>query len=117
MNAIVDAAAGFIIASMAGLGIGGGGLLVIYLTLVLKLEQLPAQGLNLLFFVIASGSSLFIHAGKRKLDIKLILIISASGIIGALIGMELSDIIHPELIKKFFGGLLLLSGAVSLFKK
>ena len=51
------AIASFIIALLSGMGIGSGGLLVIYLTLLEKVPQLTAQGINLLFFIFASASS------------------------------------------------------------
>ena len=43
----------FLISALMGMGVGGGGLLIIYLTLYLNLPQLTAQGTNLLLFVLA----------------------------------------------------------------
>ena len=48
MNAVTS----FLIAVLSGLGVGSGGLLVIYLTLVEKVPQLTAQGTNLIFFIL-----------------------------------------------------------------
>ena len=42
----------FICALLAGMGVGGGGILIIYLTLFKNLPQATAQGINLLFFVV-----------------------------------------------------------------
>ena len=56
--------------TLTGMGIGGGGLLVLYLTAMDGVGQLAAQGCNLLFFVYASAASLFVHNKKRNLNIK-----------------------------------------------
>ena len=39
---------------LSGLGIGGGGLLVIYLAFFTDTPQITAQGINLLFFIFSS---------------------------------------------------------------
>ncbi len=55
---MIESVVGFITALLAGLGIGGGGLLVIYLVLWTNCEQLSAQGINLLFFLFSSASAM-----------------------------------------------------------
>ena len=53
----IDIAFTFVFAALAGMGIGSGGLLVLYLTLIRGTPQLSAQGFNLLFFLFSSGAS------------------------------------------------------------
>ena len=113
----LDFTAGVFVAALAGLGVGGGGLLVIYLTMFKNTEQVEAQGLNLLFFVAAGAASLFIHAKKRKLDYKNIILIIICGAAGAVIGSLLANIIDGEFIKKIFGGFLITSGITEFFWK
>ena len=43
------------IAILSGLGVGSAGLLVVFLTVVSELPQRTAQGVNLMFFLFASG--------------------------------------------------------------
>lgn len=114
---IINIAAAALIAVMAGLGIGGGGLLVIYLTLVLKTDQLTAQGINLIFFIFSAIASLFIHFKKRRINIVTVAVFALSGIIGSLPGSYLSHNIDVAILQKIFGGLLILSGVTALFKK
>lgn len=114
---IVHMAAAALIAAMAGLGIGGGGLLVIYLTLVMGIPQLQAQGINLAFFIFSSAASLFIHFKRRKIDIKHVAILAISGICFSLLGSRLSHSIDTALLSKIFGVLLCISGTISLLKK
>ena len=114
---VLDFAAGVLVAALAGLGVGGGGLLVIYLTMVKNIEQVEAQGLNLLFFVTAGAASLFIHSKKRKLDKKRIILMIICGAIGAIAGSLLASYVEAALIKKIFGWFLISSGIIEFFWK
>ena len=51
---IIDTVVAFFASALAAMGVGGGGLLVIYLTLVRATEQISAQGINLFFFLFSS---------------------------------------------------------------
>lgn len=44
--------AAFLTALLAGMGVGSGGLFVVFLTVFLDYPQLAAQGLNLYFFIL-----------------------------------------------------------------
>lgn len=114
---VLNAIAATLIGCMAGLGIGGGGLLVIYLTLVMSVEQLSAQGINLAFFVFSALASLFVHFKKRNLNIRRILILAVTGIVSSLMGSYVSRNISTELLQKIFGALLVITGLMSLLKK
>ena len=113
----INIIAATLIAAMAGLGIGGGGLLVIYLTLIQGMDQLSAQGINLTFFIFSAIASLFIHFKKRKIDIKQVLVLAITGISTSVIGAHISQNIDVGLLRKLFGALLVLSGALTLFSK
>lgn len=108
------AIASLIIALLSGMGIGSGGLLVIYLTLLEKVPQLTAQGINLLFFIFASASSLLLHITKRRLYMGAILIMGSCGIIGSLLGSAVAANISAQLLGKIFGAMLVISGVLSL---
>ncbi len=112
---IVDFFIGIIIAALAGLGVGGGGLLVLYLVFVKNMEQLSAQGINLLFFIAAACSSLFYHRKKRRIDYRLCVMLAVFGVVGAVIGSIIAHSVEPLLIRKIFGWLLVGSGVVTLF--
>ncbi len=106
-----------LIATLAGLGIGGGGLLVIYMTLVLGTPQLAAQGINLVFFVFSAAASLLVHYKKRNINVKLVTTLAIGGICGSVFGVYLSHTLEPSLIRKCFGVLLIISGMLTLFSK
>ena len=99
---------------LSGMGVGSGGLLVIYLTLIEKMPQLTAQGANLLFFTFASASSLLVHMLKRKFFILAVLIMGLAGVVGATIGSRIAPLLPALLLRKIFGGMLVISGVFSL---
>lgn len=117
MRIFLDFLASALIGVMAGLGVGGGGLLIIYLTLLKQMPQLPAQGINLLFFLCAAASSLVIHFKQKRIDCKLLLLLAPLGVIGSILGSFVAARIAPQIIRKFFAGLLIVSGIIELCKR
>ena len=103
-----------IIATLSGMGVGGGGLLVIYLTLIENVDQLIAQGANLCFFVATASSSTIYNSFKKKIEWKTTLILSVMGIIFSLFGVWVAGKINPHFLRKMFGLMLSVSGSLSL---
>lgn len=103
-----------IIAILSGMGVGGGGLLVIYLTLFENTQQIIAQGANLCFFIAAAIASTIYNAKKKKIVWKTTLILSASGVAFSLLGAFVAGIIDPDILRKIFGGMLIAGGISSL---
>ena len=103
-----------LIAILSGMGVGGGGLLVIYLTLFEGTEQIIAQGANLCFFILCGLASTIYNAKKNKIVWKVTGILSASGLISCIIGSILASRINPDILRKIFGSMLMLSGSISL---
>ncbi len=114
---MIDFIVGFTVAILSGLGIGGGGLLVIWLVLFSGFEQLEAQGVNLVWFLFSSGAAMVVHLMRRKLNFKLIGWLALCGSIGAVVGSLLAKSVSPDIIRSCFGVLLVVSGALALFKK
>lgn len=108
---------GFSVALLSGLGIGGGGLLVIYLVLFCGTPQIEAQGINLVWFIFSSAASMVVHLIKRKLNFKLVSFLVVFGSVGAVIGSLMAKSIDPEALRKCFGVLLTASGLMTLFKR
>ena len=103
------------IAILSGMGLGGGGLLVIYLTLFENTKQIIAQGANLAFFIVAAIASTIINTKNKSIKWKTTLILSAVGIIGSILGTFLAGAIDPSLLRKIFGGMLIFGGSSSIF--
>lgn len=114
---MLDALAAFVTAILAGTGIGGGGLFVIYLTAVRHLPQSDAQALNLVFFIAAGVAALPYHVKSRHLNFRFIIPCIILGCIGTLLGGELRRSFPEETVRVFFGFLLIFVGFRSLFSK
>ena len=103
-----------IIATLSGMGVGGGGLLVIYLTLFEGTEQIIAQGVNLCFFIIAATASTIFNIKKKKIVWATTLTLSASGCLFSILGAYLAGVISPNILRKIFGTMLIFAGFSSL---
>ena len=113
---VVNIVVGFLVALLMGMGVGGGGLFVIFLTLCLNFGQINAQGTNLMFFIIAIIASFLVHIRKRKLNINQIFIMTVIGSIGSVIFSNLVNYVNPEIPRKMLGGLLIIGGVYSIYK-
>lgn len=109
--------AGLLSGIIGAMGMGGGAVLIIYLTLFLGLEQLNAQGINLIFFIPIGITALIIYSKKKQIEWKRTLPIALGGLLGAALGILLSDLLGSEIIGKIFGGFLCLLGILEIFRK
>lgn len=102
---------------LSGWGVGGGTLLIVFMTAIQGLSDTEARGINLFYFLPTSLGALYSHI-KEKLIHKTAFISSASaGVIFAVLTALLSNRLSPELLKKLFGIFLLFIGIRELFKK
>ena len=106
----------FLIAVLSGMGLGSGGLLVVFLTLLADVPQIRAQGINLLFFLFSSGASMLVHIRKRRLSFAVIALVSVAGLLGALPGSYAALLLPEKLVRTLFGSMLVLSGVTSLLR-
>lgn len=102
---------------LSGLGIGSAGLFVLYLTLVAGMEQTEAQGINLIFFLLSAGASLLFHYQQRHIPWKTVAFLVLCAIPGTLLGTRLVKLLDPTLIRRLFGGMLIITGGMTLLKK
>ena len=105
---------GSILGFLAGLGIGGGSLLIMWLTLCTNTEPMTARAINLMFFLTAAGSVSILRFKNGDLQIKTILPAIISGCIAAAICSWVGTEIDQGILKKIFGGLLLVTGVREL---
>lgn len=95
---------------LAGLGIGGGSLLILWLTVVLKIPYTEGRMINLLFFLPASLICCFFRWKQGSISLKTIFPAIISGCIAAAAGAWLGTALDMTLLKKGFGILLILTG-------
>ena len=96
------------------MGVGGGGLFIIFLSLFTDTPHIYAQGMNLIFFLFSSGSAVCFHLMKRQIFVTAVLLMASFGIFGSIFGSLLSSVVDPALLKKGFGIILVVSGILSL---
>ncbi len=101
---------GTLLGFLAGLGIGGGSLLILWLTLILGMDAGTARGINLLFFLPSALIAALFRWRQGHLNWKYILPAAAAGCVAALGASLLSARIDTAVLRKFFGGLLILTG-------
>ncbi len=103
-------AVGSLLGILAGLGVGGGSLLILWLTLVLRMPQQTAQSINLLFFLPAAIISCLLRRKQGILHLKKLLPAMLTGCVAAAVFSFMAAGIDTNLLKKPFGVLLLLTG-------
>ncbi len=101
----------------ASLGLGGGFVLVIYLTAIANMQQMEAQGINLVFFIPIAILSLVLHVKNKLLDKRPLLPSILGGILGVGIGFGLSCLIGSAWLSKLFAIFILIIGIKELFHK
>lgn len=94
---------GIVSGIISGTGMGGGTILIFLLSFMLGIEQHVAQATNLIFFIPTSIVAIIVNLKNKNIDIKLALFISIFGILGAIIGANISIHIDVGILKKCFG--------------
>lgn len=117
MNTIAVIIAGVLSGALGAMGLGGGGVLILYLTLVLDTPQLKAQGMNLMFFLPCALTAVIIYAVQKKISFKALLPFLLSGIPGVLAGTAVSGIVGAKIVAKLFGAGLIFMGIREIFTK
>ena len=95
---------------LAGIGVGGGSLLIMWLTIVLQMHYPQARILNLLFFLPSALVASFFRWKQGSLQVKKILPAILAGSVAAAAFSILSNHMDIQLLKKAFGVLLLITG-------
>ncbi len=111
---MTEAIIGFITGVIASMGLGGGFVLMIWLTMFADVEQRTAQGINLLFFLPIALVSLIIHVKGGLIDKSLLKKYLFGGAVGAVLGTVAAQLIPNELLSKLFSLFLLAFGVREL---
>ena len=114
-GALVGCLAGFLAGFIGGLGLGGGGVLVLFLTLFAGVGQLRAQGINLAFFIPVGLFALVFHIRNHLVDFKAAWPAILLGLGGAALGSLIAGHIGAQAVGKLFGALLLALGGWEVF--
>ena len=110
MRFLIDTLVGAATGVISGFGVGGGTLLVLYLTLFSKVQQLQAQGINLLYFIPCAVSALFSHIKNKRIDYTAWLVSGGVGTLSALGASYLATRKEMNILPRVFGGFLVVMG-------
>ena len=95
---------------LTGLGVGGGSLLILWLTLVEQQSTEIARGINLLFFLPSALIACLFRKKQGKLDLPKIWPAMAAGAGAAAACSFVSSMLSADALQKPFGILLLATG-------
>ena len=110
-------AAAFFTGIFASLGVGGGMILIIYLTVFAGFDQLSAQGINLIYFIPIAALSVIIHTKNKLIEWKKIIPAVITGIVFAALGTFAAKYIGSEGLRKIFAVFIFVIGLKELFFK
>ncbi|HIY73378.1 TSUP family transporter [Intestinimonas butyriciproducens] len=102
---------------LSGFGVGGGTLLLLYLTAFAGVEQHLAQGINLVYFLPAAAAALPAHFKNGYVAKDAALPAILAGLAAAGLCAWASTGLDTDLLRRCFGGFLLAVGLRELFRK
>lgn len=102
---------------LSGFGVGGGTLLLIYMTAFAGVDQHLAQGINLLYFLPAGLMALPAHLKNGYVAKPVLLPAIGAGLALAALAAWAATALDVEVLRKCFGAFLIIAGAMELFGK
>lgn len=114
---VIAAAVGILTGIISGFGIGGGSLLILYLTAVAGIDQYSAGGINLLYFLCCAPAALISHIRHRRVEWQAVLWCSLAGAITSAVAAYFAAGINTDWLRRLFGVVLLYIGIRELFAK
>ncbi len=109
--------AGAVTGVLSGFGVGGGTLLLIYMTAFAQVPQTQAQGINLLYFLPAAALALPAHFKNGFVEKQALLPAVAGGLVSSALAAWAATALDVALLRKCFGVFLLYIGLSELFRK
>lgn len=98
-------------------GIGGGTLLVLYMSAFTKISQHAAQGINLLYFLPTSAAALVSHIRNKLVDWKCVIPAIIAGVPVAVLTSLLALNLDTKILSKCFSVFVIIVGVSEFFRK
>jgi uncharacterized membrane protein YfcA len=114
MDTVWYIVAGIVSGVVAGMGMGGGTLLIPILTIFFNTKQQTSQGINLFAFLPTAVVSLIIHIKNKLVNFKIGIPIIVTGVLFSVSASILAINLESRLLQILFGGFLLLIGVYQL---
>ena len=117
MQFFLDMLVGAVTGIITGFGIGGGTLLILYLTMFRETSQLAAQGINLFYFIPTAGCALVSHIKNKRIVWRAVIFAAGAGVVTTILAALVAAKLDMTLLRRFFGGFLIVVGVTELFGK
>lgn len=114
---MIAALAGAVTGVLSGFGVGGGSLLLIYMTNFAGLAQNLAQGINLVYFLPTAATALPAHFKNGYVEKKALLPAVCAGLVCSALAAWAATALDVDLLRKCFGGFLIVIGLRELFRR
>ena len=99
---------GIISGIVSGMGMGGGTILIPFLTCFLGVNQIIAQASNIIFFIPTSIIATIVNIKNKKIKWNVAIPLAIFGIIGAIFGSLIANKLNVSLLRKGFAIFLVL---------
>ena len=116
MNGILPLAAGFIAGAAGAMGLGGGFVLILYLSWA-GLSAPEARAANLMFFIPTALVSMLVNKRSGLIDGSVVPYAAAAGSIGAVVGLMIANAADRTILEKVFAVLITAVGTRELFHR
>ena len=104
---MIEILIGVVSGMVTAIGMGGGTVLILFLTLFLNVSQPVSQATNLIFYVPTAITAIFLNLKEKNIGLKVGINVLVFGIISAIIGAILANKINVVNLRKLFGVFLL----------
>ena len=102
---------------LGGMGMGGGTILIPLMSILFEMNQHTAQAINLVGFIPMAIIALVIHIKNNLVDFKNVLWIIIPGVLAGVLGVLIANNIDGDLLKRFFGGFLIILSVVQFLSE
>ena len=117
LKIILLAVSGIAAGVLGGMGMGGGTILIPLLTIFFNVGQKDAQAINLVAFIPMAMVSLAIHIKNKRVKKEGLLWIIVPAVLTSVGGGFAAQAVNGEVLKRIFGGFLLLLSVVQFFSE
>ena len=117
LKIILLAVSGIAAGVLGGMGMGGGTILIPLLTIFFNVGQKEAQAINIVAFIPMAIVSLAIHIKNKRVKKEGLLWIIVPAVLTSVGGGFAAQAVNGEVLKRIFGGFLLLLSVVQFFSE
>ena len=109
-NLFVTLLVGTALGFLTGLGVGGGSLLMVWLTAVLGMDTLTARSINQLFYLPGAAVAILFRKRQGKIQWRNVLPPALAGCLAAALCSRFSTVVDNSWLQKIFGVTLIIAG-------